>query len=170
MTGDYDAPDGTDRMIFHEPLFVGVRILLAVGGAVTLLALWELLIRPGRPFHLAMLPFWFVSLGALSIGLPLLFGAIMGFERTLTLDFERRRVLDTTTAAFGLRFDRARDFAELVDFVVTESSWSDGPPNWVVGARFSTGDRPWSIRSLASEGAARALIDEIRARMHRPRA
>lgn len=167
MSGHYDAPDGSDRMIFPDSLHVVVRIMLAGFGAMTFLAPWELLIRPGHPFTFGALPFWFIAIGALSVGVPILFGALLGFERTLTLDFEGRRFVETTTAAFGLRFTRAHRFEDLVALDVVEHDWSDGPTEWDVTARFATARRPWSIRRLGSEASARALVDEIRLRMDR---
>ncbi|MCE1236008.1 MAG: hypothetical protein LWW93_06580 [Hyphomicrobiales bacterium] len=169
MSGIDSAEDGGDRMVFTNRFPVAIRIVLAVIGAMTFLAPWELLIRPGHPFQWAMIPFWIISLGALSVGLPVLVAALVGLETTMTIDFERRRFVETAAGAFGLRFSRARDFSALVDLSVEEDTFSDGPSSWDVIARFSVpaGRKPWTIRSLASEPAAEALRVEIRSRMER---
>ena len=163
----YDADDGSDRMIFTEPCGPVNRIVFAVFGALTFLAPWELLIRPGHPFELGKLPFWFISIGALSVGLPLLTGAALGLSRTLVIDFAARRFDESGRGSFGLRLARACGFDELDEIVVVEDTWSDGPPQWRLEARFSTTPKPWPIRTLLSEVGANALADEIRARIAR---
>lgn len=164
----YDAPDGGDRMIFHEPCGPVLRAVLFFGAAVTFMAPWELLIRPGHPFELGALPFWFISAGALSIGLPLLVGAILGLDRTLTIDFVERRFEEAGRGQFGISLHRARPFDQLEDLAVVENQWSDGPVEWRVEARFRVPGKPWSIRTLTNEAAALALRDTIAARMAGP--
>lgn len=161
----YDAPDGSDRMTFHEPCGLVLRAVLLFGAAVTFMAPWELLIRPGHPFELGKLPFWFISAGALSIGLPMLVGAILGLERTLTIDFSERRFEEAGRGQFGLRLNRSRPFDHLDDLAVIEHQWSDGPVEWSVEARFRAPGKPWPIRTLTNEVAALALRDTIAARM-----
>lgn len=169
MSGKYDAEDGGDRMVFTNRLPTAIRVVLALVGAMTFLAPYELLVGPGHPFQWAMIPFWIISIGALAVGLPVLAAALVGLETTMTIDFERRRFVETATGAFGLRFGRARDFAALVDLSVEEDTFSDGPSSWDVIARFSdpAGRKPWTIRSLDSPAAAEGLLAEIRMRMER---
>ena len=164
-----DAEDGGGGMVFTTRMPLPIRIVLAVIGAMTFLAPWELLIRPGHPFEWGKIPFWIISLGAVAVGTPVLAAALLGLETTLTIDFERRRFVETTTGAFGLHFDRARDFAALVDLTVVEDAFSDGPSSWDVTAQFSrpVRSKPWTIRSLATQAAAEALRAEIRARIDR---
>lgn len=160
----YDAPDGSDRMIFHEPCGLVQRAVFFFGGAMTFLAPWELLIRPGHPFELGKLPFWFISAGAMSIGIPLLIAAILGVERTLVIDFAARRFEEHGRGRFGLRILRALPFEQLDELAVVEETWSDGPSQWLVEARFGCVPKPLPIRTLVTESGAKALLDAIERR------
>lgn len=167
LRGLYDAGDG-DRMVFVDGFGLLPRLVFGGLGVLSLLAPWELLIRSGDPFRLVVLPFWIISLGALSVGVPMLIGAVLGLERTLVVDMDQRYVVETTRGAFGLRYERRRHFVDLIDLEVEESSFSDGPTRWNVIARFATG-KPWPIRTLETEAGARDLVAEIRDRMARRR-
>jgi hypothetical protein len=163
--GLYDAADGGARMVFDETFPWPLRLLLGAFGLMTFVAPWDLLIRPGHPFELGKLPFWFLSLGALSIGVPLLAAAVAGPERTLAIDFDRGLFVETTRFAFGWVVARSRRFADLDRLEVVEQDWSDGPSEWRLAARFAATAKPWPIRTLRSRAAAEALRDEIAERL-----
>lgn len=165
MAGNYDATDGSDRMVFDEPLPLPLRFVFVAFGAMTFLAPWELLIRPGHPFRLGALPFWFISFAALSIGLPLIVAGLLGPQRNLSLDFHGRCLRETVRIVFRMELVRVRRFAELASLAVIEVDWSDGPSDWRIDAVFRDGSRPWPIRRLTSQAAAEALRDEILTRM-----
>lgn len=162
--------DDDDLCVFHHPMPAFVRIVIGIGACFTFLAPWELLLRPGlHPFHLGMLPFWIISLGALSIGLPLLAAAIVGATRTLTFDFRRRRlieVLDSRT--FGLTWTRDFGFAEIAAIAVEKNTFTDGPDEWDVFVRVRDRKRPLAVAKRSSEEAADALARRLGDRMGRP--
>lgn len=162
----YDTDDG--GMVFDEPSGIVQRVVFTGFGLTTLLAPWELLIRPrGSIFTLGMLPFWFISLGALSIGVPMIVGGVLGLSRRLEFDFRARRVIERGKGAFGIAFASVRDLDRIATVDVAENAWSDGPSEWDVVLRFADGAKPWSVRRLTTEAAARALAEEILARMGR---
>ncbi len=164
----YDTDDGRGGMVFDEPSGIVRRIVFTGFGLTTFLAPWELLIRPrGDPFTLGMLPLWFVSLGALSVGVPMIVGGVLGPSRRLEIDFGARRVIERGKGAFGIAFASSRDFDQIAAVDVVENNWSDGPSEWDVVLRFADGAKPWNVRRLTTEAAARALAEEILARMGR---
>ncbi len=154
----------TDRLRFDEPLTWSARILLAGFGAATFLAPWDLLVRPGHAFELGKVPFWFISAGALAVGLPCLVAALLGVSRSVEVDFDRRLIVERGRGGFGIVFDRSRRVADLVGVEVVENAWSDGPSGWEVEARFGIG-RPWRLSCHRDRASAEAKRDEIRARL-----
>lgn len=159
--------EGHGHPTFEEPTTPVTRAVIAVFGLATLLAPWDLLIRPGHPFELGKLPFWFISLGALAIGVPMLIGAILGPSRRLVVDTDRHLFVETTRAAFGLNLSRSRRFADLVGLAVVEDDWSDGPSTWRVEARFRESRRPWTIRTFLDRVAAERLRADLAERIVR---
>jgi hypothetical protein len=154
----------TDRLRFDEPMTIAARILLAGFGAMTFLAPWDLLIRPGHAFEFGKLPFWFLSAGALAVGLPCLFAAILGISRSVAIDFERRLLIERGRGGFGISFDRSRRFADLIGLEVVENAWSDGPSTWEVEAHFGIG-RPWRLARHRDRATAEAMRATLAARI-----
>src|SRR5262245_39856101 len=92
------APDRCGRAsgdpVYHQPLTAVTRVFFLAGAAVTLLAPYDLLIRPGVPvFQLGMIPFWVIAGGACLVGLILLAAAILGYTKTVSFDRLRRRMV-----------------------------------------------------------------------------
>lgn len=155
-----------DALVFHHPMPWVVRIVVGAGGCFTFLAPWDLLFRPGlHPFQLGMLPFWFISLGALAVGMPMLAAAIVGATRTVTFDFRRRRLIDVfDSRTFGLRWARAHGFADIADIVVEKNGFTDGPDEWDVSVRIRNRERPLPLATRSTEAAADALAQRLRER------
>lgn len=155
--------EAPNEIVFHTPMPTFVRILLGGAAALTFLAPWELLIRPrGDPFQIAMLPFWIISLGALSIGVPLLLAAIVGAERTVRFDGERRRLIETGRTAGGLTWARAWGFDEVETVMVEEDTFTENGESWDVFLRLRGRKQPFAIASRGSRAAAEALADRLR--------
>ena len=154
----------TDRLRFDEPMTIAARILLAGFGAMTFLAPCDLLIRPGHPFEFGKLPFWFLSAGALAVGLPCLLAAVLGVSRSVAVDFERRLLIERGRGGFGISFDRSRRFADLIGLEVVENAWSDGPSVWEVEAHFGIG-RPWRLAVHRERAMAEAMREMLAARI-----
>jgi hypothetical protein len=157
--------EANDTMTFHEPFGPADRVIVAAGGLFTFMAPWELLIKHGHnPFRLVMLPFWVISLGALSIGLPLLASAMLGGGRTLVFDFAARTLVERVEGSFRFGWTRTRSFAQIAALAVVEDRWTDGPAEWLIEARPANGGKPWHIAKRTSEKAATALAEEIACR------
>lgn len=155
--------DAPNEIVFHTPMPTFVRILLAGAAAMTFLAPWELLIRPRvDPFHLAMLPFWIISLGALSIGLPLLLAAIVGADRTVRFDAERRRLIETGRTAAGLTWNRAWGFDEIETVVVEKDTFTENGESWDVFLRLRGRKKRFPVAARGSRAAAETLADRLR--------
>lgn len=140
------------------------RILQGAAGLFCFLPLWDFFIRPGgNPFQLGLLPFWIIALGAMSIGLPLLAGAVLGGKSAIRLDGESRQVSVTTRSPFSHRTRQWRfDAIRSVD--VVENSWSDGPASHDLLLQLEDVKKPLCLRSFArAEDAdeARAAILRI---------
>lgn len=127
----------------------------AVAGLFCFLPAHELLIRPGVPvLRLGMLPMWIVSLGALSIGVPLIAAAILGISRTVMVDPHATDLRELGAGAFGLRFQRRHAFRDQGQPTVRRDDFTDGPPRCEVVVPNAARKRPILIETYADETAA----------------
>jgi hypothetical protein len=155
-----------ERLVFHEPFGILARIIIGAFGMLTFLAPWDLLIRPYiDPFQWRMWPAWLISLGALSIGIPFVLAAGLGFERTVVLDFSNRTITEHGRGTLGIGFTRRRPIDSITAIVVVKEGWSDGPPAWRVEARFTEKVGTWDIALRDSREAADMLATELSIRL-----
>ncbi|MDK9696928.1 MAG: hypothetical protein OEL76_11095 [Siculibacillus sp.] len=156
-----EATSGRD-LVHRETTGAATRVILAVAGCFTLLAPWELLIRPGvNPFQWGMAPFWAISFGALSVGVPCFLGAVFGPSRTLHFDAGRRELIDRGAISTGLAWARTHAFADLGPIVVAENDWSDGPSTWVVELTVAGRKRPLRVVDLPTKAGAEAVAADL---------
>lgn len=155
--------DANDEIVFHMPMPLFVRLILGAAAAATFLAPWDLLIRPRvDPFQLGMLPFWFISAGALSIGVPMLIAAILGMERTVRFAIGRRQLIESGRTAYGLGWARAWSFGDIDEVVVEEDTFTENGESWDVFLRLRGRRKPFAVASRGSRAAAEALADRLR--------
>lgn len=151
-----------NTLTFHQPFGTASRILVGLAGAATLIAPYELLIRPGVPvFTLGMVPFWFISLGALSVGAIFVGAALFGISRTVTFD-PARRVMDVHgDGSLGMRVRRSHPFADLGAMRVDEHYDSDGPTRYRLSIAIAGRKRPFEINVFPSRPEAETAADAV---------
>lgn len=157
-----------DTLTFRQPFGTATRIIVGAAGAVTLLAPYELLIRPGVPlFTPGMIPFWIIAMSALSIGVVLVTAALLGLKKTVTFDAAQRVMDVRTDGSFGIRQRRARPFADLGPVSVSEDHDTDGPPRYRLDIAIAGRKRLFEIAVFPDRAAAEAAASRLRALLMR---
>lgn len=152
-------------LVFHQPLGIVARILLAAGGALALSAPHELLIRPGVPLlQWGMLPFWIIGIAAGALGALFLLAGILGLTRTVTFDGNTREMFVDGNGSFGIGWRTRYTFADILELNVVEEPQNEGPARYALQAIVANAKGPVEIDSFASEAeaiAAEAKIDAL---------
>jgi hypothetical protein len=165
-TGGPAAAPAPARLVFREPFGIVSRILIGAFGLLTFIVPWDLLIRPYiDPFQWRMWPAWLISIAALSIGVPFVLAAALGFDRTVTLDFSRNTISERGRGTLGIGFARTRPLDSVTAIVIVKEGWSDGPPHWRVEARFTEKVGTWDIALRDTREAAEQLAMELSIRL-----
>jgi hypothetical protein len=157
-----------DTLTFQHPFGAATRIIVGAAGAVTLLAPYELLIRPGAPlFALGMIPFWIIAIGALSIGLLCITAALLGLTKTVRFDATQRVMDVRTEGSFSIKHRRTRPFADLGTVGVSEDCDTDGPPRYRLDIVIAARKRLFEIAVFPDRAAAEAAASRPRALLMR---
>jgi hypothetical protein len=152
-----------DDPVYHQPLTVATRILCLVGAAVTLLAPYELLIKPGVPFfRFGMIPLWVIAGGALLVGLVCLAAAVLGYAKTVSFDRTRRRMVLRAEGLFGISRLYSYPFDRLGMPAVRADSSSEGPTAYRLEIPIAGRRRPFEIAVFHAEDTARAEAERLR--------
>jgi hypothetical protein len=158
-------PDGPT---YHQPLTVATRILCVVGAGVTLLAPYELLIKPGIPvFQLGMIPFWVIAGGALLVGLVFLAAAVFGFAKTVSFDRKRRQMILRADGIFRISRIWSYPFDCLGMPAVRADSSSDGPTVYRLEIPIDGRRRLFEIAVFYAEDTAKAEAERLRTLLDR---
>ncbi|WP_162559863.1 hypothetical protein [Methylobacterium radiodurans] len=159
--------DPTKEVVrFEEAFCGGSRAILGLAGLPPLLASWELLVRHGIAISggAAVLA-WLVSAGALAVGLPLLGVALMGFERTVTVDPREGTLSKHARGPFRLAWTRTQALTLVSEIGVEPEAWNDGLPTWCVVARFKDRAQPWRITRRADRDDALLVARDTASRL-----
>jgi hypothetical protein len=151
-----------DQIVFSERMAVGLRILLIVAGFVPFLAPYDLLIRPGwTGFSLSFAFAIIVSLGAVAVGLLLIFSGLFGLNQALHFDGSTRTILYAyETPLIPIRRFRYQ-FGDVLDMKVNTHDWSDAPSTYGVQVIFSD-NRKTEVGSFAKELQATEALQKVR--------
>ena len=151
-------------LTFHQPFGTAARVIVGIAGAATLLAPYELLIRPGVPvFTPAMIPLWIIALGALSIGVVCAAAALLGLPKTVTFDTAQRAMRTQADGSFGLRLHKSYPFADLGAVTVTADDNTDGPTRYRLAVAITGRRHPYEIETFAREADAQTAAERVRA-------
>jgi hypothetical protein len=154
---------GSNEAVYHQPMPVSTRVILVIGAGITLLAPYELLIKPGVPvFRLGMVPFWVVAGGASLIGVLLLAAAVFGFTKTVRFDFASRRMILRADGIFRISRIWSHPFDRLGMPVVRADSNTEGPPAYRLEIPIDGRRRPFEIATFQTEELAMAEADRLR--------
>jgi hypothetical protein len=157
---------GSGKLVFQQPLGWIARVFLIGGGALTLSAPHELLIRPGVPLlQWGMLPFWLIGVAAGLIGAVLLLAGILGLTRTVTFDAAARELRVDGNGSFGIGWSERYTFADVLELGIVKLERSEGPPRFVLQAIVTGASGPLEIDTFASEHEAIAAETKIQALM-----
>src|SRR5262245_38305449 len=161
------APDRNGRMsadpVYHQPLTAVTRVFFLAGAAVTLLAPYELLIKPGVPvFQLGMIPFWLIAGGACFVGLICFAAAILGYAKTVSFDRLRRRMVLRADGIFRITRIRSYPFDRLGAPSVRSDSSSDGPTTYRLEIPIDGRRRVFEVAAFDTEEKANAEADRLR--------
>jgi hypothetical protein len=151
-----------DQIVFSEGMPVGLRILLIAAGFVPFLAPYDLLIRPGwTRFSLPLVFAIVISLGAVAVGLLLIFSALFGLNQVLHFDGSTRTILYTyETPLIPIRRFRYQ-FGDMAEMKVNVHEWSDAPSTYGVQMIYRDG-RKTEVGSFAKELEATAALQKVR--------
>jgi hypothetical protein len=154
---DKYSKDGMMR--FNAPVHPVLRVFfIAAGIFVVVIVLYEL----GRgvwPLNIASPFFLFMILGAFSVGVPITFGGLLGWESDWTI--RRGEIFIDQRNPFRKRTIRLGQ-ADVLRFDVIEVENSEGPNDWAVMLQPAK-DRPIEMRRLRTLKGA----DEFRAEVER---
>lgn len=152
------------QLVFRQVMGPGTRFVIALAGLFCFFPTYDLLIRPGvnvlRP---GMLPFWFIALGAMALGLLLLAAAILGITRTLVFDADAAEMRELGAGAFGLRWRRRVDLRELGAPDVRREDDSDRPPRCAVIMSCAGRKHLLRVEAYESETKAQATAQRVAA-------
>ncbi len=130
------------------------RMIIGAAGLIPLMAPYELLWRQSAPFSLAMLPFWLLSIMALSIALPLILGAILGISGQTVIDPAGRELRTHAIGMGSLRWTRVYPLATIATIDVRENDFFEAGPSYDLYATFRNRKRPLRLWSFTSEDRA----------------
>jgi len=154
---------GTNDAIYHQPMPISTRVILVIGAGITLLAPYELLVKPGVPvFRLGMAPFWVIAGGASLIGALLLAAAVLGFTKTVRFDFTSRRMVLRAEGVFRISRIWSYPFNRLGVLAVRADSNTDGPTVYRLEILIDGRRRPFEIAVFQTEELAKAEADRLR--------
>ena len=150
------------RLEIRSPMRAGLRVVLAVMGAVPLLAPYELLVRPG--WQRVADPFFafaaLVSAGAVAVSCLFLAAAVAGTSSRIVVDRRAGTVAFTSQAPVVRRSTRVYALRDVVAVEVGVQDWSDGDPAHHVRLAMVDGTvlRTGSSTSCAEVEAIRARL------------
>jgi hypothetical protein len=148
---------------FHEPFPAALRIALALGGMLTFLAPYELLIRPGiDELMLTTAPLWFISIAATAMGLSVVGLAVAGLTRTVLVDVYTRTIRVDMRGWFGVTHAWRHHF-DRVTSVEMRREEDEGPPTFLIEAQLTTQKRPLLITRFQNETEANVCLARVRA-------
>lgn len=152
----------SDQIVFSERMPAGLRILLILFGFVPFLAPYDLLIRPGwTGFSLPLVFAIIVSLGAVAVGLLLIFSGLFGLNQVLHFDVSTRTILYAyETPLIPIRRFRYQ-FGDVVEMNVNAHDWSEAPSTYGVQVIFRDG-RKTEVGSFAKELEATEALQKVR--------
>ena len=154
---------GSNDAFYHQPMPVSMRVILVIGAAITLLAPYELLIKPGVPvFRLGMVPLWVIAGGASLIGVTLLAAAVLGFAKTVRFDFASRRMILRADGIFRISRIWSYPFDRLGVPAVRVDTSTEGPPTYRLEIPINGRRRPFEIAEFQTEELAKAEADRLR--------
>jgi hypothetical protein len=147
----------SDRIVFDQPLGITARWILGGFGAAAFLAPYELLWKSGVPlFRLAMIPYWFIGLGAGAIGTMFLAAAILGLTRTVIFDPHGRQMMVEGNGSFGIAWRSRYPFADILEISVIEDPQTSGASRYVLLAVVANARGPVEIDTFGDLTRARA--------------
>jgi len=151
-----------DQIVFLERMPGGLRIFLTVFGFVPFLAPYDLLIRPDWTGLSLLLIFAIViSLGAIAVGLLLIFSGLFGLNQVLHFD-GCNRTIDYAYETPLIPIRRFRyQFEDVMDMTVNAHDWSEGPSTYGVQVVLSDG-RKTEVGSFAKEIEADEALEKVR--------
>jgi len=151
-----------ERLEIRSPMRAGLRVVLAVMGAVPLLAPYELLVRPG--WQRVADPFFafaaLVSAGAVAVSGLFLAAAVAGTSTRIVVDLRAGTVAFTSRAPIVRRGTRLFALRDVVAVEVGVQDWSDGDPAFHLRVAMADGT---VLRTGSS--TSRAAVEAIRARL-----
>ncbi|PTM43613.1 hypothetical protein [Bosea sp. 124] len=139
------------------------RLIVGGAGLMTFIAPYELLWRQKNPFAIAMLPFWLISLGALSIGLPALAFALAGPRGRITFDPTVRAIRIEAGLFADWAWGRLRRFEDVLSVEVRRDDEPDDGPCFDLRLTWRDGRRPLPLWRFRSEHRASHVADRVRA-------
>jgi hypothetical protein len=153
----------SDGPVYREPMSIVTRIILAAAAAVTLLAPYELLIKPGiSVFQLGMIPCWAIAGGAIFVGLVFLAAAVLGFSKTVRFDPLGRRMTMQADGLFRLCWSSSHPFDRLGEPAVRADSSSDGPTVYRLEIPIDGWKRRFQVAVFDSAETAEAEASRLR--------
>jgi hypothetical protein len=150
-----------DRIEFTERMSAGLRVFLFVVGLLPWLAPYELLIRPGwTGFSIFTLFFLVISLGAVTVSLAFIGGAIFGLNQTLMFDRSSRVITHAYESTLVPLHVKKYSFTQLKSIEIAEHDWDSSPSTYGLKFTFSDGHHT-EPRSLSSREEARQWKEQI---------
>lgn len=122
------------QLLIREHTSGMMRVVLVVLGLLpTILAPYELLIRPGwREISVIMIIPLLISLGAILVGGALIAAGILGVNQTLLVDGEVHALVQSTETAITPLRKQVYTAREVEHIRIVPRDWSDGPPTFTV--------------------------------------
>ncbi len=154
--------DVEDLIVLEDQTPPFTRVMCALGAAVCLMAPYELLIKPSVPvLRWGMLPFWLISLGAMTVCTMLAIAAVFGFTRRMEFWGIRHELVIRWHGDFGVRVTRRYPFSDLSRVDAHETSDSDGPNYYTVTLYRPGKGRPIAVQNFAERAAAEELAKRV---------
>jgi hypothetical protein len=164
----YRSGQDSGDPIYHQPMTVVMRVFVFIGAALTFLAPYDLLIRPGIPvFQLGMIPAWIIAGGASLLGVLLLMAAILGFSKTVRFDLAGRRMVLRADGIFRITRIWSYPFDRLGTPAVRADSSSDGPTVYRLEIPIEGRRRLYEIAVFDTRETANAEADRLRTILRR---
>ncbi len=122
---------------FTETMPIGMRVFLFVFGLFPWLAPYELLIKPRwSEFSLLMLFFIILSLGAISVSVGFIGGALLGLDQTVIFDLKKQTIAHKYKTAFSALRTKHYSFGDITKTEILEHDWDNGPDTYSLEIHF----------------------------------
>jgi hypothetical protein len=146
---------------FIETMSTGMRIFLFVCGLFPWIAPYELLIKPGWDgFNLFTFFFLIISLGAISVSLGFLGGAILGLNQTLCFDAVTRIALyKYENTLMNLR-EKRYPFREITSIEIYTHEWESRSNTFSLQITFSD-KRKVQVGDIFEKAEAEKIQDTL---------